>query len=210
MLIRRERKLNRLKGYDYSQDGFYFVTICVQDRKCFFGDVKNGQMELSIVGKEAEKCWLEIPNHFPDAKLDEFVVMPNHIHGIIAIIRNKNFCSVRTENKNIAVGNKNIYSQGQNKNIYSVVVVGNENIHSVVGNKNIHSPWQKKWARSISSMVRGFKIGVTKWCRQNNYGNFKWQKSFYDHIIRDERSLYYIREYIKNNPLKWETDRNSL
>jgi REP element-mobilizing transposase RayT len=81
----------------------------------------------------------------------------------------------------------------------------------VVGNKNFCSlrdaAWQKRWARSLSSVVRGFKIGVTKWCRENGYENFKWQKSFYDHIIRDEKSLDGIREYIMNNPLKWELDR---
>jgi len=62
----------------------------------------------------------------------------------------------------------------------------------------------------LSSIVRGFKIGVTKWCRQNNHQNFAWQKSFYDHIIQDEKSLYNIREYIRGNPLKWKTDRNNL
>ena len=69
--------------------------------------------------------------------------------------------------------------------------------------------WHGAKSRSLSLIIRGFKIGVTKWCRQNNY-EFQWQKSFYDHIIRNEKSLDKIRKYIVENPLKWELDRNNL
>jgi len=172
----KNRKLNRLKGYNYAQDGWYFVTVCTKDRKHFFGKIINGEMRLSKIGKMAEKFWQEIPAHFPDVKSDEFIIMPNHIHGIIIIenniVGNKNFCSLR---------------------------------------------WQTKWARSLSSVIRGFKIGVKRWCRENNYvlnknfcsAQFAWQKSFYDHIIRTEKSLNKIRNYIYNNPLRWELDRNN-
>lgn len=170
----RSRKLNRLKGYNYSQNGWYFVTICTKGREQFLGKILNRKMRLSEIGALAEKCWREIPLHFSDVKLDEFVIMPNHIHGIIIIenpnnVGNNNYCSLQT---NIA--------------------------------------WQTKWARSLSSIIRGFKIGVTQWCRENNHQYFTWQKSFYDHIIRDEKSLNEIREYIANNLLKWESDRNNL
>jgi len=120
----KNRKLNRLRGYDYSQNGLYFITICVKNRECFFGEILNGEMCLSKTGAMAKKFWREIPSHFPDTKLDEFIIMPNHIHGIINIVGNNNYCSLQS--------------------------------------------WQTKWARSLSSIVRGFKIGVTKWCRENN------------------------------------------
>jgi len=183
----KDRKLNRLTGYNYSQDGWYFITICAQDREHFFGKIINGKMQLSEIGKITQKCWQKIPIHFPDAKLDEFIIMPNHIHGIIVI-------------KKTTVGNKNYCSDNGNKNFSS-----------------LRLPWQTKWSRSLSSIVRGFKIGVTKWCRENkivlneNYCStqFSWQKSFYDHIIRDEKSLNKIREYIADNPSKWERDRNN-
>ncbi|PIZ71471.1 MAG: hypothetical protein COY09_00580 [Candidatus Portnoybacteria bacterium CG_4_10_14_0_2_um_filter_39_11] len=166
----KNRRLNRLEGYDYSRGGWYFVTLCVRNYEYLLGDITGGKMRLSEIGKIAQKCWSEISKHFPDTDLDEFIVMLNHIHGIIVIrgntVGNKNFCSLQ-------------------------------------------QPWQKHWARSLSSVVRGFKIGVTKWCCQNNNQNFAWQKSFYDHIIRNEKSLFKIREYIVQNLLKWEFDRNN-
>jgi len=174
----KNRKLNRLKGYNYSRDGWYFVTICAKNREHFFGKIVNGEMRLSKIGKTAEKFWQEITAHFPDVKLDEFIIMPNHIHGIIIIenniVGNKNFCSLPNRNNNYC-----------------------------------SLRWQTKWARSLSSVIRGFKIGVKKWCGENDYEHFAWQKSFYDHIIRNEKSLNKIRNYIYNNPLKWELDRNN-
>ncbi len=78
-------KSTRLEGYDYSQNGYYFVTICTKNRECFFGDIDNGEMQLSEIGKIAQKYFLEIPRHFPFVRLGEFVVMPNYFHGIIII-----------------------------------------------------------------------------------------------------------------------------
>ena len=164
------RKSMRLKDYDYAQDGYYFVTICAENKIECFGKIIDGKMVLSEIGKIVNQCWIEIPEHFPDTKLDEHIIMPNHLHGIIAI-----------ENNNCAVGNKNFCSL----------------------------PWQTKLSRSLSSIIRGLKIGVTKWCRNNNHNEFQWQKSFYDHIIRNEKELDKIRRYIFKNPLKWELDRNN-
>ena len=145
-------------------------------------------MRLSKIGETAQKFWQEIVIHFPDVKLDEFIIMPNHIHGIIII-------------ENNIVGNNNYCSDDGNKNFCSLRRVA----------------WQTKWARSLSSVIRGFKIGVKKWCGENNHvlnknfcsAQFAWQKSFYDHIIRNEKSLNKIRQYIINNPLRWELDRNN-
>lgn len=80
----------RLKEWDYSSSGDYFVTVCVKDRECAFGHIKNERMILSAIGVIAEKCWTKIPNHFPFGKLDEHAIMPNHVHGIIIIDRNDN------------------------------------------------------------------------------------------------------------------------
>ncbi len=164
------RQSIRLKDYDYSENGYYFVTICAKDRIEYFGKIINGKMVLNEMGKITDQCWREIPKHFPDVLLDEYIVMPDHIHGVIAI------------------GKQN-------------PIVGNENFRSLRG-------WRGAKSRSLSSIIRGFKIGVTKWHCQNNY-DFAWQKSFYDHIIRNEKSLNKIREYIRNNPPRWELDRNN-
>ena len=93
---KHHRRSIRLKGYDYSQPGWYFVTVVTYDRQNLFGHIENGKMILNDGGKIARKCWLEIPHHYPNVNLDEFVVMPNHVHGIIVIVK-----------KNIVVGAKN-------------------------------------------------------------------------------------------------------
>lgn len=79
----RYRKQFRLKNYDYSQNGYYFVTICTKYQDKWFGEIINGEMILSEIGKMAKKYWLEIPKHYPNIKLDEYVIMPNHVHGIL-------------------------------------------------------------------------------------------------------------------------------
>ena len=79
------RRSLRLKGYDYSQPGVYFITLCTYNRECLFGKVVGGEMQLSDAGSVVERCWLDIPAHFPRAVLDLYVVMPNHVHGIIVI-----------------------------------------------------------------------------------------------------------------------------
>lgn len=171
---KHHRRSIRLKGYDYSSPGAYFITICTKNRKCLFGKIVNGQMILNEYGEMAKNFWVEIPSHFPHAKLDEFIVMPNHIHGIIII------------NKNIVGAN-------------------NHSPHS-------HSPQRisefRSPKRTIGSIVRGFKIGVTKWFRQNTDIYNVWQRNYYEHIIRNDDELNRIREYINNNPLNWNHDEN--
>jgi REP element-mobilizing transposase RayT len=155
-----------LDGYDYSQNGWYFITICVHQRKEVFGNIENEQMVLNNYGKIVEKCWLEIPLHFKNIAFDEFVVMPNHVHGIIII-----------ENGQNHLGNRHAYSLQHQK---------------------------------LSVVIGSFKSAVSKHIhRLENAAYFQWQKSFYDHIVRDETPLDNIRKYIKNNPLKWSIDKEN-
>ncbi len=95
---KHHRRSIRLKGYDYSQAGAYFVTICTQNRECLFGDIVDGEMMLNDAGQMVEQCWYDIPLHFPHAGLDEFVVMPNHIHGIVVINANVGAKNVGAKN----------------------------------------------------------------------------------------------------------------
>ena len=92
----RDRKLNRLKDYDYAKEGYYFVTVCTQDRKGWFGDVKGGRMMLNEYGEMVNRYWAEIPRHYENVELDEFVIMPNHVHWIINIVGTEH-CSVPTK-----------------------------------------------------------------------------------------------------------------
>jgi putative transposase len=159
-----DRKLNRLKDYDYSKTGYYFVTICAQNRMEWFGEVENGEMMLNKYGEVAKNFWKEIPIHFGNAEIDEFTVMPNHIHGILII-------------EEASVGNAYMRSlQNRTKMLLSKII--------------------QQYKSSVTLKVNTLEKG----------GCFKWQKSFYDHIIRSEKSLDHLRQYILNNPLKWELD----
>lgn len=148
------------------------MTICTKDKKCYFGKIVNGDMHLSSVGAVVKECWLAIPEHFPFVTLDEYVIMPNHVHGIIIIgsdkCRDARFC---------------------------VSTINNDG-----GNK------YGSQSKNLGSIIRGFKIGVTKWSTENKI-NFAWQPRFYDHILRNDKSLYAIRKYIQQNPQKWELDK---
>ncbi|SFS69579.1 transposase [Sphingobacterium wenxiniae] len=174
MYNKLDRRSIRLYGYDYSQEGLYFLTICCQDRICFLGEIIASEMILNEIGKQAKNCWLEIPNHFNNVKLHEYVIMPNHIHGIIQILGAKNFLP----------NEKNI--------LYN-------------GTKDI-SPLRGT-SKTIGSIVRGFKIGVTKWVRQNTDIYNLWQRNYYEHIIRSNESYQRITDYIQNNPQNWMKDK---
>ena len=82
------RRSIRLQEYDYSQDGFYYITICTRNRECIFGEILNGEIELSKIGKIANECWNQIPKHFNNVMLDEMIIMPNHLHGIVIVENN--------------------------------------------------------------------------------------------------------------------------
>jgi putative transposase len=181
------RRSIRLKGYDYSQAGFYFITIDTKDWVCLFGKivmVENFQpsMVLNNAGKIADEGWLEIPIHFPNAVLHEHIVMPNHIHGIIELIKSGSHNDSESNN------GVQIFEPRRNQ-------------------------FQKIIPHSIGSIVRGYKIGVTKWFRNNIVGvqNFEpqpiWQRNYYEHIIRDEKSFQRISDYIINNPKNWHEDK---
>jgi len=160
-----KRKPNRLRNYDYSQSGYYFVTICTIGRKEFFGDIREARMELNRYGEIVNQCWYDLPRHYPNCSLDSFVIMPNHIHGIIVI------------------DNKNVGGNG-------------------------FKPFP---THGLPEMIRGFKTFSSRRINERILGKnrFAWQKSFYDHILRSEKSLGLIREYTQNNPLKWDLDREN-
>ncbi len=152
----------RLDDYDYSEEGIYFMTICTQDHKNFFGRIENWKMVLNDVGKIAEKYWKEIPKHYENVQLGAFVIMPNHIHGLIEITN-----SVRTEQCSV--------------------------------------PTKKNYGL-ISKIIKSFKNTVTKQIR-TFFPDFAWHRSFYDHIVRNDKELEKIHEYIIFNPEKWELDK---
>lgn len=201
----------RLENWDYGWDGSYFVTICTYKRKPYFGEIYDEKMILSEIGKMAEKYWYEIPDHFPFVKLNEFVVMPNHVHGII-IINKKNDNNVGggdgmgdvVETQNLASlrqQQKKHHTHQRNHHNHQHHTQQNPTTKQKQKPKNKFGPQSK----NLPSIVRGYKIGVTKNARKIK-PDFKWQSRYYDHIIQNKKSFERISRYIINNPKNWNND----
>jgi|UPI00082B099F REP element-mobilizing transposase RayT len=153
----------RAKWWDYSQNGTYFITLNTLNRERFFGIISKGKMNLSNIGKIAQHCWEEIPNHFPFVNLGAFVIMPDHVHGILNINKKKKV--------------------DKSEKQYSTNTFGPQ-------------------SKNLASVIRGYKIGVTKSARKT-VSNFTWQSRYHDHIIRNPFEYKRIENYIIDNPKNW-------
>ncbi len=171
---RHHRHSIRLRGYDYTQAGAYFVTLCAQRRECLFGTITAGEMVLNELGQIVHEEWKRSSEIRREIELDEFVVMPNHMHGIVWIVEMND---VRADGRPPQPG-------------------------------RAPQPTQRA-PKSLGSFVAGFKSAVTK--RINEQRGMPrvpvWQRNYYEHIIRNDADLQRIRQYIVNNPLKWELDQ---
>ncbi len=163
--------------WNYGWNAVYFVTICTKNRVCWFGNVVNGVMELSPMGHIANSCWHQIPNHFPFVELGAHIIMPNHVHGIVIINKPDDIRNVETQN-------------------FASLPP------TIPSSKNQFGPQSK----NLASIIRGFKIGVTKNARKIN-SEFVWQSRYHDHIIRNDKSFKNISNYIINNPKNWNKDK---
>jgi putative transposase len=189
-MIRRtqQHRSVRLKGYDYAAPGAYFVTICAWQRGLLLGTILDGVVHLSEIGKIVAEEWQQTAVIRAEIRLDEWVVMPNHMHGVLWIVDE----SPKFEDGN---GTK----------------IGIDNDASDTDGAHGRAPLQRK-PRSLGSLVAGFKSAATT--RSNAWraspGVPIWQRGFYDHVVRNERELNAIRRYIRENPLKWAQDRDNL
>ena len=156
------RRSIRLKGYDYSQARLYFITICTQNQECLFGDISHGEMVLNDVGIMVKNEWLKLKNRYQNLDLHEYIVMPNHFHGIIQIVANGQ--KIRTPTVGDMIGA----------------------FKSLVTNKYIRNVKHNNWQRFNGKL---------------------WQRNYYEHIVRDEKSFLQIAQYIETNPLKWQDDK---
>lgn len=181
------RKSPRLKGYNYASVGMYFVTICTHAQAFLFGAIVEAEMQLSDMGQIAAECWREIPDHFAGVGIDLFVVMPNHVHGIIEI-------------KPPSIEEKSLRDDAQSP------IVSTDATCCVRTNE---PPKPHVEAGSLGAIVRSYKSAVTRQIRQaTQQPDFiVWHGRYHDHIIRNEADLNRIREYIQNNPARWQEDR---
>lgn len=177
----------RLKDWDYGRNADYFITICTRNKEHFFGSISNGDMYLNKSGKIAERYWTEIPNQFPFVEPGNFIVMPNHIHGILMINKNIDGMVVATDGLGRDAINR-------------VSTDGTTNTPGgITGNKN------PMFHDNISRIIRWYKGRCTFDIHKIN-PDFEWQSRFHDHIIRDYDSFDRIQDYIFNNPRNWQDD----
>ena len=183
---KRQRRSIRLRDYDYSQSGGYFVTIVTHQRECLFGDVVGGEMRLNNFGKLVEDCWCAIPAHFPNVELGTYVVMPNHLHGIIVI--------------NDEIPHADADASAPRGTIYRAPTKPHRSNEEQFGKPTIGS---------IPTIIRTFKDAVTR-CFGDylNHANV-WQRNYYEHVIRDPDDLNRIYQYIESNPFMWDEDNEN-
>jgi REP element-mobilizing transposase RayT len=167
----------RLKNWDYTNDAAYFVTICIKDMKNYFGKIIEDKVILTNTGKIVDEEWLITKDIRNNIILDQYIVMPNHFHGIIMIL-NENKINVETTLRVVLIQNKT--PQRDDSTLKS---------------------------GSLGANIGQFKSVCTKRIHELGYIDFKWQTRFHDRIIRDEKELFNIRQYIINNPIKWTFDK---
>lgn len=206
------RKSIRLKGYDYSQAGAYFITHCVQDRRCVFGEIKNGEMILNTYGQIANDQWYELPKRFTNIELDGFIVMPNHVHGIIVITEPPVGATLAV------VPNNNTVAQNNNTVTQNNIVIADNNIvnnNGAIPNNNWATARVAPTATAtVGNIVGAYKSLVVHHCLEYIKINEPetilgklWQRNYYEHIIRNQQSYQRISQYIINNPKNWDGDK---
>ena len=171
------RRSIRLKGYDYSQAGLYFVTICTQNREHLFGEIQNGKMVLNEYGKIVQSVWNGLPQHYGNICLHEFIIMPNHVHGIIRIC-------------NVGVGFKPTPTDDQT----AIVGTGLKPVPTHHGLSEFIRAFKTFSAKRINEI-------------RNTRGKKLWQSNYFEHIIKTDHAYEYIAHYITNNPSIWENDK---
>ena len=178
------RKSVRLKEYDYSHPGAYFITICTHNRESVFGHIENGELIFKRFGRLIFSQWNNIPEHFRNVRLDELIIMPNHIHGVLFITD---------------VGAKHFRRKGD------------PNLRELSKNASPLRMAHGTKTGSLSAIIQNYKSVTTRKINKirQKPGTKFWQRNYYEHIIRNEKELNQIRQYIIDNPLNWEADEEN-
>lgn len=231
---RHQRRSIRLQGYDYAQAGAYFVTICTQQKACLFGKIVHGEMQLNEAGKMIDEVWHQLPMRFDTLALDEFVVMPNHIHGILVLQEGD---SKTGDHKDHPYAMRNIDRRGESRirpescirpHAVRNTNDGDDHKDRPYATRNINRrgescirphPMRHTHPRgtlpdTVGRIVQAFKSITTHayitGVKQQGWSPFAgklWQRNYWEHIVRNESDWHQICEYIHNNPLQWELDQ---
>ena len=182
---------SRLMGWDYISPGWYFVTICTRNRLPFFGEIIEGEMQLSPIGQVVAYEWQRTERIRPYVSLDEWVIMPNHIHGIIILH------PIESDDKT---------SRANPHNMHKTSIHPEVLFHQSLHQRDVSTKKPRLKAGSLGAIIGQIKSICTKRIRSRGFRDFGWQAGYYDHIIRDNEDLGRIREYIYGNPDKWDKD----
>lgn len=189
------RRSIRLKGYNYSSEGTYYVTIVTQGRECLFGEIIDGEMYISEYGEIVQQWWNEIPVHFSNVELGAFVIMPNHVHGIIFIT---------TKRRGEVISPRSNSNQDNQEFIIDEEIshVRDESMKQGGGTPPLHR-------RTLGQIVAYFKYQSTKemnMVEETNTITKFWQRNYHDRVIRNEKELKQKTDYILDNPSRWDED----
>ena len=219
----------RLQTWDYGSNAAYFITICTQNREHFFGEILGNEpaMKLNELGKLANQFWLDIPQHFPFVLLDSFIVMPNHVHGIILINKPDNVDNIDNIDiiENVETRQCLVSTNPTNPTTFiptnpttpeptnptnpepttPELIIPESAILPAPEKTFGQKRFQNQGKNTLSSIIGSYKSVTTKFARQIQ-ADFAWQTRFHDHIIRNPESFERIRNYIQQNPFNWAED----
>lgn len=195
------RKPNRLPGYDYTRPGFYFVTICTKNRRHFFGGIHNGVMCINRLGSIAHRQWEWLEMQYDYVRTHTFVVMPNHVHGILEIGEPTNIMNATS----VGTGRDLSLPRHTYKDVHHT---SDENHAATFVTDHGDRPPQK--IKSLSELIGAYKMTTSKIIHQIPFQSFSWQRSFYDVITKNQRAFNNIQKYIVMNPAMWNRDRNNI
>ncbi|MBM3262027.1 MAG: transposase [candidate division Zixibacteria bacterium] len=200
---RYHRRSIRLKVYDYRRCGAYFITVCVQNRFCLFGEIVDGVMKINEAGQIAQNVWNDLPRHYPHMVLDAWVIMPNHVHGIIFL------SDVRDDGEPMPPRVESV-GAGFKPAPTGMPDVRDDGEPMPPRVESVGAGFKPAHTHGLPEIVRAFKTfsarRINPW--RHTPGTPVWQRNYYEHIIRNEESLHRIRQYIADNPARWTEDRN--
>lgn len=185
------RRSIRLKGYDYTHPGAYFVTICAHQRAELFGAVAGGEMRLNANGEIVAERWRWLADQYRHVQLDAWVIMPNHFHGILILADDR---------------------RGGSRPAPTITAPDDIPTSTTTARDNVSAPGPDETKRkSLDQLIGAFKTVSAKHINQlrQTPGAPVWQRNYYDHIVRNDRELNAIRRYIRDNPAKWTLDRDN-
>lgn len=230
---KHHRRSIRLKGYDYSKTGMYFITICCHNRKHFFGHIENGIMCLNDFGTIACNEWMQLEIRYPHVELDEMIIMPNHIHGIIVIKESEESVGIVGSVESVGAGLAPALDEGQQQTDEGQQQIEGQSLEDIGQPLSDRQPQElpqrglPRRRPTIGDMVGAYKSLVAndclkifkeKWMERAGASPAPtattipmmgklWQRDYYEHIIRNEESYQRIAAYIANNTANWKNDK---